>query len=258
MNDVEKIREKWARGDLCVGTSVTFTDAAVTELFGEAGFDFVWIEMEHSSMSMDNALNHIRTCRGVGMAPFVRVPSMDPVVIKPFLELHPAAVIIPRISSAADAEVAVQSCRYPPRGVRGFGPTRGVRFGGRGRDDYLGNVDQEIMVILQIEHIDAVNDIDAILAVPGVDSVVPGPSDLAGSMGMLGQPGHPDVVAALDRMLEAVVRKKIPMGQSIGFDSQAISRAVARGVSWICADGDWHMLFPRAKDLCDQIRTLSS
>jgi len=75
------------------------------------------------------------------------VPSLDPVVVKPILELHPAALIIPRISSVADAEAAVQSCRYPPRGVRGFGPNRGVRFGGRSTDEYLANVDREVMVI---------------------------------------------------------------------------------------------------------------
>jgi 2-keto-3-deoxy-L-rhamnonate aldolase RhmA len=257
MNNVEKIREKWARGQLCVGTNVTFTDSTVIELFGEAGFDIVWIDMEHSSMSVDHALNHVRTCRGVGLAPFIRVPSLDPVVIKPFLELHPAAIIVPRISSVADAEAAVKSCRYPPRGVRGFGPIRGVRFGDRSLDDYLANVDREVMVILQIEHIDAVNEIEAILDVPGVDSIVPGPMDLAGSMGLLGQTGHPDVAEALDRLIDAARKKNVPMGQSIGFNPEVVQRAIEKGVSWICADGDWHMLFPQAKRVCDQIRSLS-
>ena len=258
MNHVEKIRDKWARGKLCVGTNVTLTDSTIIELFGEAGFDIVWIDMEHSSMSVDNALNHVRTCRGVGLAPFIRVPSLDPVVVKPLLELHPAALIIPRISSIADAEAAVQSCRYPPRGVRGFGPIRGVRFGDRSMEDYLTSVDREMMVILQIEHIDAVNEIETILDIPGIDSIVPGPMDLAGSMGLLGQADHPDVVAALDRLIEVAVQKNVPMGQSIGFNPEVIERAVAKGVSWICADGDWHMLFPVAKRICDQMRSLSS
>jgi len=258
MNNADKIREKWARGELAIGTNVALTDSAVIELFGEAGYDIVWIDMEHSAMSKESALNHIRACRGVGLAPFLRVPSLDPVVVKPLLELHPAAVIVPRINSVAEAKAAVTSCRYPPRGVRGFGPSRGVRFGGRSMDDYLANVDREIMVILQIEHIDAVNEIDAILDIPGIDSIVPGPGDLASSMGLIGQTSHPDVVAALDRLIEAARQKNVPMGQSIGFSPEAVRNAIQKGVSWVCADGDWQMLFPQAKRICDEIRSISS
>lgn len=258
MNNVEKIREKWSHGELCVGTTATLTDSSVVELFGQAGYDILWVEMEHSSLSLDHALNHVRTCRGVGLAPFVRVPSLDPIVVKPVLEMHPAALIIPRISSVADAEAAVTGCRYPPRGVRGFGPTRGMQYGDRALDDYLAKIDRETMVILQIEHINAVNDIGTILDIPGVDSIVPGPMDLSGSMGLLGQIDHPDVVAALDRLIEVAVEKHIPMGQSIGFDPELIRRQVAKGVSWICASGDWHMLFPAAKQMCEQVRSIAA
>ena len=210
MNNVEKIKEKWARKELCIGTNVAFTDAAVSELFGEAGFDFVWIDLEHSAMSVDQALNHVRAARGAGIAAFIRVPSNDPIVIKPILELHPAGVIVPRIESVADAEQAVVSCRYPPREVRGFGPSRGSRFGDIGALDYFEAVDDQIMVIPQIEHIDAVNDIEAILDVPGIDSVVTGPGDMSATMGLRGQGGHPDVVDAVRRVMQAAIDRGIP------------------------------------------------
>ena len=167
MNNADKIKEKWSRGELCVGTVVQFMDPAVTELYGEAGFDFVWIDLEHSAMSVSDALGHVRAARGVDIAAFIRVPSRDPVLVKPILELHPAAVIVPRIESVADAEAAVKACRYPPAGVRGIGPARGVRFGGRDMVDYLDKAAEETMVILQIEHIDAVAEIDAILGRAG-------------------------------------------------------------------------------------------
>jgi len=249
VNQLEKIRDKWARGEVCIGTNATLTDSTVIELLGEVGFDIVWIDMEHSAMTLEHALNHVRACRGVGMAPFIRVPSNDPVVVKPFLEMHPAGIIMPRIESVADAEQAVKSCRYPPRGVRGFSPNRGVRFTARDTDDYLSKVDSEILVILQIEHIDAVNQIDQILDIPGVDSIVPGPFDLSGTMGLLGQTGHPEVVAAMQRMLDVARAKGIPMGQSIGPNPDVLRHWIDGGISWICSGGDWYLMYQSAEKL---------
>ena len=255
MNQLDRIRDKWARGEVCLGINVTLTDSTVVELFGEAGFDIVWIDMEHSAMGMEHAASHVLASRAAGLAPFIRTPSHDPVVVKPFLEMHPAGVIMPRIGSVEDAELAVRGCRYPPHGIRGFGPMRGVRFGARSVPDYLAAVDDEILVILQIEHVDAVDRIDEILDIPGVDSIVPGPMDLSGTMGLLGQTGHPDVVAAMQRMLDAARARGVPMGQSIGPDPAALRHWIDAGVNWICSGGDWHLLYPAARTL---YRTMSS
>ena len=253
MNNVERIKEKWERKELCIGTNVAFTDAAVSELFGEAGYDFVWIDLEHSAMSVDQALNHVRAARGAGVAAFIRVPSNDPVIVKPILELHPAGVIVPRIASVADAEQAVVSCRYPPRGVRGFGPSRGSRFGDISGPDYLDAVDDQIMVIPQIEHIDAVDDIEAILDVPGIDSVVTGPGDLSATMGLRGQGGHPDVIEAVRRVLQAAIDRGIPAGHSAGWDPGAVRSFIDMGISWISVDGDWITLFKHAKRVAGEL-----
>lgn len=257
MNHIEKIKAKWAGQQLCIGANISFTDAAVSELYGEAGYDFVWIDCEHSAMSKADALNHIRAARGAGAAAFLRIPSNDPVVAKPYLELHPAAIIIPRIESVADAEQAVSSCRYPPRGVRGFGPSRGVKFGGISRADYLGEIDNRIMVILQIEHIDAVNNIEKILEVPGIDSVVTGPVDLSASMGLHGQGDHPDVSAAVRAVYEAAIAKGIPAGHSVGFDQEELKRWLSMGLSWIMAGADWATLAEIARSNSAFIREIS-
>ena len=257
INHAERIRAKWQRGELCVGTNIALADAAISELFGEAGFDIAWIDMEHSAMTIADTANHVRACRAVELAPFVRVPSQDAAVIKQFLELHPAAVIVPRISSVAEAEAAVAACRYPPRGIRGFGPSRGIRFGGRTLDEYLQSVDDEIIVVLQIEHIDAVNDIEKILEIPGLDSIVPGPMDLSASMGVLDM-DRPEVQAALHRLADACKAKGIPMGQSVGFDPDRVRTWVDAGVSWICCGGDTHLLWPAAKAMHDQMRQIGA
>ena len=258
MNYVEKIREKWARGELCVGTNAALTDAAVSELFGEAGYDFVWIDCEHSAMSLADALNHVRAARGAGAAAFIRVPSNDPVVVKPYLELHPAGIIVPRIGSAEDAEQAVASCRYPPRGVRGFGPSRGVKFGGIATPEYLETVSRDVMLILQLEHIDAARQIDAILDVPGIDSVVTGPGDMSFTMGLGGQPGHADVVAAVETICRTAIGRGIPAGHSTGYDPEGIRRWLALGISWIAVDGDWITLYRHARRVAGEIREIGA
>ncbi len=257
MNHVEKIREKWAQGRLCVGTNVALTDPAVSELFGEAGYDFIWIDCEHSALSKSDALNHVRAARGAGAAAFIRVPSNDPVVCKPFLELHPAALIVPRISSVEDAEQAVASCRYPPRGVRGFGPSRGVRFGEISPPDYLRSVNREIMVILQIEHVEAVEQIEDILDVEGIDSITTGPGDMSFTMGLGGQPGHPDVVAAVETIYKAAIKRRIPVGHGGGYDPESIKPWLTLGISWFSVEGDWITLYRHANKAAGALRSLS-
>ena len=256
MNQIEKIRDQWKRGELSLGTAVALTDAAVSELFGEAGYDFVWIDCEHSAISLSQALDHIRAARGAGAAAFVRVPSNDPVVMKPYLELHPAAVIVPRIESIHDAKRAVASFHYPPRGVRGFGPARGVRFGAVAPPQYLAEIDRQMLLILQIEHIQAVEEIDAILDIPGLDSIVAGPGDLSASMGLGGQAGHPEVTAACEKIYRAAIRKGIPVGHSTGYDPQGIRRWLDLGLSWIAVDGDWITLYRHASEVARRIREI--
>lgn len=256
MNQIEKIRDQWKRGELSLGTAVALTDAAVSELFGEAGYDFVWIDCEHSALSLSQAQDHIRAARGAGAAAFVRVPSNDPVVMKPYLELHPAAVIVPRIESLQDAEQAVAGFHYPPRGSRGFGPARGVRFGAVAPPQYLAEIDRNMMLVLQIEHIRAVDQIDAILELPGVDSIVAGPGDLSASMGLGGQAGHPDVTAACEKIYRAAISRGIPAGHSTGYDPRGIRRWLALGLSWIAVDGDWITLYRHASEVARRIREI--
>ena len=113
------------------------------------------------------------------------------------------------------------------------------------------------MVILQIEHIDAVAEIDAILDVPGVDSIVPGQGDISGSMGLLGQPNHPDVVAAVERIFEAAKSKGVPFGHSTGYDPDITRRWLEFGPNWIGLDGDWITLYKHAAQLAANVRALA-
>ena len=141
---------------------VTFNDAAVSELAGDAGFDFTWIDMEHSPLTIDNVSGHIMALRGTDCAPFVRVAENDPALIKPVIDLAPAGIIIPMIKTAEDLEKAVSACRYPPYGTRGCGLRRAVNYGAKSTKDYFRESENEPLIIAQIEHIRAVENLEKI------------------------------------------------------------------------------------------------
>ncbi len=256
INNIDRFRAKIARGELCVGTSITFTDPAISELVGDAGYDFTWIDMEHCPIDIATALGHVMAVRGTHAAPFVRVPAGDPVLIKPILELHPAAIIAPQVQSVADVEEVVAACKYPPVGIRGFGPRRGRQFGGQPYPEYLVDADEQIMVFVQIEHIDAVHALDAILAVRGLDGLCIGFNDLAGSMGLSGKVTDPQVITVAEQIIRKTRQTDKLIGISMGYDREAIAHWLDLGLQWISIGGDFNLLYTKVKDTLDDLRSL--
>ncbi|MSR83384.1 MAG: 4-hydroxy-3-methylbut-2-en-1-yl diphosphate synthase [Candidatus Latescibacteria bacterium] len=256
INNIEHFRAKIAGGGVCVGTTVSFSDPAISELFGDAGCDFTWIDMEHCPIDLPAALGHVMAVRGTQAAPLIRVPSGDPNVLKPVLELHPAGVIVPQVRSAAEVVDVVTACKYPPAGIRGFGPRRGRGFGGTSNAEYLKDADQQIMVFVQIEHVDAARDLDAILAVEGLDGICVGFNDLAGSMGLAGQPGHPRVLALAEEVVRRTRQTPKYAGVAMGFDLPTVRHWMDLGVQWFSLGGDFGLLYAGTRQMLEQIRAL--
>ncbi len=229
-----KFREKMASGKLCTGMVITLNDYAVSELAGDAGFDFTWIDAEHAPHTLESVMGHVMAVRGTDCAPLVRVAWNDPVILKPVLDLAPAGVIIPMVCTADEAAAAVAACKYPPRGIRGCGVRRGVRYGTTPLNTYLHQPESEPMVIIQIEHVDAVKNLDAILKTPGLDSICIGPCDLACSMGLIEDLGNPEV----DQVIEEIIRKAKAAGILIGTASAPYAKWKARGINWIATTSD--------------------
>ena len=254
INNLQRFKDRIAAGQVCVGAAITFVDPAVSELFGDAGYDFIWIDTEHCPLGLQETLGHIMAARGTGCAPFVRVPSNDPVRIKPVLDLAPAAIIVPFVQTPADVELAVQACKYPPRGIRGYAPRRGAGFGGIPQMDYLEFADRQTMVIVQIEHIEAVRNIDAILATPDLDGICLGPNDLSGSLGRLGRVGDPEVVKAIDTVLEKARRTDLLIGVATGYTPQTLSIWLEKGIQWICLNTDYSNMYQQARLVLDAVR----
>lgn len=229
---------------------LTLTDPTVAEAAGEIGFDFVWIDAEHVALDPETVSLHIGALRAFDCAPFVRVQWNDWGIIKPVLDMAPAGVIIPMINSAEEAEAAVASCRYPPRGIRGCGPRRGNRFGLGNFNEYLEDSKRDPLVILQIEHVDALKELDRILDVPGIDSICIGPADFSGSMGKLCQFDDPEVARGLDEIAAKVKKRGLLLGTADAYTP----RWKERGVDWIACTGDLGMIVGNGKRFLDQVR----
>src|SRR5262249_39670864 len=135
MPKIEPFREKMLRGEVCFGTAITYYDPAISETLIE-DLDFIWIDAEHNAMSLETIQLHLMAVRGTTTFPVVRVAWNDPVLLKPVLDIGAPGVIVPLIRTADDARLAVSACRYPPEGIRGFGPRRAARYGRDGGAEY--------------------------------------------------------------------------------------------------------------------------
>ena len=255
VNNVDRFRQRLLDGKICVGTSISLTDPIVSELAAEAGNDLVWIEMEHSYLDLRALLGHLVALRGTQAAPIVRVAWNDPVLIKPILDLAPAGIVVPMVCSGEEAAQAVRACRYPPQGIRGFGPIRNM-YGIESMEEYLAIARQQIMVFVQIEHIEAVHNLDEILATPGLDGVVIGRNDLTGSMGKLGQHSDPEVLRTIDSVFARVRETDLFLGASIGCNLETVKDWYGKGVQWFALGDDVVHFFEGAKAVADAVHAL--
>jgi len=250
INNLEQFHLKIRNGKICIGLVIGLTDPTVSELAGDAGYDFTWIDMEHSPHTIDSVKGHVMAVRGTGCAPFVRVPWNEHGIIKPVLDLAPAGVIIPMVNSADSAAAAVAACRYPPIGNRGCGVRRGNNYGKIPFDKYLESSASKPIVIVQIEDVDAVENLDEILKIPGIGSICIGPTDLSGSMGKLNQLDDPDVCKVIDY----VCHKSREAGLMLGTAGGPIETWYKRRINWIALNSDSGSIFAQAKDILRHVK----
>lgn len=250
------IKKKIKEEKILLGTHINLRENTICEIMGKIGFDFLWIDMEHTSLDKETVQNHLISCTAAGLSSFVRIPSKDSILVKPILEMNPAAVIFPFIMNAEDAKKAVESCKYPPRGKRGFGPKRANYYGLMELNDYIKNADSNIWVIIQIEHVDAVESLDEILKVDGIDSIVVGPNDLSASIGLLGKLKHPRLKKLMDSIAYKTNSYNKLLGISMGFDLENIEDWINRGVAWITIGTDISCLIDGAKKIMETTKKL--
>ncbi|MFD0666547.1 HpcH/HpaI aldolase family protein [Ramlibacter sp. MAHUQ-53] len=193
---VNQFKRALAENRRQVGLWVTFAHQQIAEVVADSGFDWLLFDMEHSPTDLYDVGQQLLACRGRDVAPIVRVPILDMGWIKRVLDAGAPNIMIPNVRNAAEARDAVAFTRFAPEGVRGVaGSTRAGNY--TRYKDYMARANDEIGVIVQIESREALDDLDAICRVPGVDAVFIGPSDLAAALGYRGQANHPEVQAAI-------------------------------------------------------------
>jgi 4-hydroxy-2-oxoheptanedioate aldolase len=195
------LKRRLAAGETVFGAWLSIADPVVAEIMASSGFDFVMIDTEHAPWTLPLLQTVMIAFKGETTVPIVRVPWNDPVHIKQALDLGVEGILAPMVRTLEEARALLRACRYPPAGIRGFGPRRASSYY-REIDSYVGGANDEIIVIPQIEDVRTVEVIDEILALEP-DALCIGPNDLSGSAGLLRQHDHPTVSGAIDRILAA-------------------------------------------------------
>ncbi len=231
-----------------LGTWIQIGHPAVAEVLAGVGFDWIAADMEHTDIDNATFAALARGLHGRGVAPLARVRENDTLAIRQVLDLGAQGVIVPLVHTAADAERAVQAAKYPPRGVRGYCFSR-MNDWGRAFDSYAAEANDTIAVVVMIESGQGVENIDAILAVDGVDGVFIGPYDLSGSYGVPGQTAHARVEAGCRRVLDACKAAGKSAGMHVVIPDQAvIARALADGFTFLALGVDTVFLSAGARD----------
>ena len=236
------------------GSWITISSPLIPEVLSSAKFDWLCVDLEHSSIELNELLNIVISIENNDMVPLVRVGENDPNLIKRVMDLGAHGIIIPNIKTAAEARKAVESVQYPPHGKRGVGLYRAQKFGNN-FENYKKWLKNESIVIIQIEHIDAVNNIDEIFSTKGVDGFMIGPYDLSGSINKTGKLNDPEVKSLINKILKAGKKHSITAGiHSVSSDSKEAIRYKKLGFKFLAISLDTIFLGNKAINTLKEVR----
>lgn len=241
-----------ARGELQIGLWCSLCSSIAAELVSHSGYDWLLLDTEHSPNEVPDLLGQLQAVATGTASAIVRPAWNDTVLIKRVLDIGAQSVLLPYVQNADEARRAVAATRYPPKGVRGVTASgRAARYGRV--TDYLKRADEEICVLVQAETRVALDNIEAIAAVDGVDGVFIGPSDLAASLGHIGQPGHPVVQAALKEAVDRLKKAGKPAGILTANEDEA-KRYIEWGYLFVAVGSDIGLLAKNADTLARRFK----
>ncbi|MEI8131523.1 MAG: aldolase/citrate lyase family protein [Leptolinea sp.] len=247
---MDSFRQRLKNDSLHLGTLISIASPEIAEIMADAGFDWLFIDIEHSPMDVMDAQRILQATEG-RLAGIIRVPLNDEIWIKKSLDIGANGVRIPLVLTAEDACRAVRYCKYPPQGTRSIGVGRAHRYGAT-LQQTIDTANEETAVIIQVEHITAVDNIDAILAVEGIDAILVGPYDLSASMGLTGKVMDAQVQQAIERVRNACLQKKMPLGIFTASIEQA-KGYVSQGFFLIAVSSDTLMLIDAAQRIVKNV-----
>ena len=235
------LKSKLTNRQLTIGTWVTIGHQSIVEILATAGFEWITIDMEHSVIGYETMLNLIAHIQGNGMEALVRVSKNEEVPIKKAMDAGANGVIVPMIKNELDAINAVSYVKYPPIGKRGVGLSRAHKYG-IDFDNYKNWLNNEAVVIAQIEHIEAVENLNDILSTEGLDGIIIGPYDLSASMGYPGEYERSDVKKALQRVISVTKKSNKSLGSHvIESNSMHVKNKINEGYTFLAFSLDFFL-----------------
>jgi 2-dehydro-3-deoxyglucarate aldolase len=248
------LKEKLKNNQLTVGSWIMIGSSISVEVMALAGFEWLVVDIEHTSIDLETTQNLITTIQASKMKALVRVSKNEEVVIKRILDMGADGIIVPMVCSKEDALQAVSYSKYPPQGKRGVGLFRAQKYG-TNFEEYKKWVNEELVIIAQIEHIDAVNNIDDILQVDGIDGTIIGPYDLSGSMGYPGDFERGDVKDAIQKILDKCKEYNIPSGfHVVDTDPEKLKLKIEQGCTFLAYGIDYFFMRDSAISGMNKIR----
>jgi 4-hydroxy-2-oxoheptanedioate aldolase len=249
-------KQRLAAGEELIGVFLSIPSPVIVEIMKRAGFDFFVLDGEHGVFNPESADICVRTGDLCGFHPVIRVAENTPITIQKAMDLLPAAILVPQVTTAGEAERAVRSALFPPRGIRGNSPN--TRYGGYSADmgpDLTRTADENACIICQIEGVEGVRNLDGILAVERVDAIFIGPYDLSTSMGIPGRVDDPAVVGKM----EEIASKSREHGKIVGTYCQDLAQAKRwgkAGVQFLAVGEDTSILFEGCRGIVEGLHKL--
>ena len=248
------LKHKLKNNELTIGSWIMMNNPMTIEVMALAGFEWLVIDIEHTSIDLETTENLIRTIEANNMSSLVRVGKNDEVIIKKVLDMGANGIIVPMVCSKEDALQAVNYCKYPPHGKRGVGLYRASGYGLK-FEKYKEWVESELVIIAQIEHINAIDKIDEILSVDGIDAALIGPYDLSASFGHPGDYENENVKEAIKKIQLKCKEYNMPAGfHVVDTNSKKLNLKIDQGYSFLAYGIDYFFLRDSAISGMDKIR----
>ena len=227
------VKEKLLSGDTAYGVFCNLYSPTIVELVGHMGFDFALIDAEHGPAGVESCEHMVRAADSVGLPTFIRIAMNIRQNILRYLDIGTMGVMLPQINTRAEAEAVVEAVKYPPQGRRGLAAVRAADYGlTTSLQEYTIKANQETLVAVQIETMDAVSNLDEFLSIEGIDVFFIGPADLSASMGYVGQPNHPEAQAMIEKLVHRI-RTAGRIAGTVAYNHEALAKAKERGFHFI-------------------------
>ncbi|MFO1023509.1 MAG: aldolase/citrate lyase family protein [Planctomycetales bacterium] len=249
------VKDLLQSGKTAIGSELTeLRSGEVARIYAAAGFDFVFIDMEHSAFTIETVGELIRAARAVGIVPIVRVPQAEYVWVSRVLDNGAQGVIVPRVNTPQQARDIVSWAKYPPHGIRGYACTT-AQTGGEAisPSEFIKHNNEQTLVVIQFERREAIENIEEMLSIPGIDVACMGCMDLSIDLGVPGDMDHPEMIAAMERVVEVSNRRKIASG-IIAADMGLVSKWLERGMRFASYATDAIHLREAARSAAEKLR----